>query len=88
MGADAMSTEETSPYDRATILIESAQLMPTEHLLLKAFLDGAVDPELAAGYVLQEASHHPARAIEDALRDFKQEWRRLVHNFSFTFLYY
>lgn len=83
-----MAAEETSAYDRATTLIASALLTPTKHLLLKPFLDEAVDPELAAGYVLQGVSHHPARPKEDVLRGFKSEWQRLVHKCALTFLLY
>jgi hypothetical protein len=58
-------------------LISSANLRPTEHQLLKHFIEGAVDSELAAQYLLSRTSQS-AQHIETCLRNFKQDWRDLV----------
>lgn len=60
-------------------LISLARLEPTEHLLLKQFVEGAVDPERAAQYLLSninKSSHN--QDVETSLRCFKKDWRDLV----------
>ena len=61
----------------ALTAIFSARLTPTEHLLLKDFVEGAVDPGRAARYVLQRIDNSK-RSIEEELRCLKRDWRRLV----------
>lgn len=68
-----MSTTNT-----ALEIISSANLSPTEHLLLKNFINGAVDSELAANYLLSRTIQDSQRDIEISLRDFKNDWRKLV----------
>lgn len=67
--------------------ISSADLEPTEHLLLKHFIEGADDPELAARYLNSRLSQ--SENVAACLRSFKQDWRRLVfkckHNSSLSF---
>ncbi|KAK2823874.1 hypothetical protein FQN49_007532 [Arthroderma sp. PD_2] len=70
---------------RQTVLdvILAARLTPTEHLLLERYLDEAVDPDYAARYLLQRLNDgDPYRGSEAALRDFKQDWKRLVSKFT------
>lgn len=55
--------------------IFSAVLSPTEHLLLEAFIKYAVDPELAAQYLLSRVQQG---SIETSLRSFKRDWRILT----------
>jgi hypothetical protein len=61
-------------------LISSANVSPTEHLLLKHFVENAVDSERAALYLVsrigqgQGADHN----AEVNLSDFKQDWRKLL----------
>jgi hypothetical protein len=59
-------------------LISSANLRPTEHQLLKHFIEGAVDSEFAAQYLLCRTSQSAQHDIEACLRNFKQDWRDLV----------
>jgi hypothetical protein len=59
-------------------VISSANLTPTEHLLLKGFVNGAVDPELAAIYLLSRVDSNEHHDVETKLREFKKNWRRLV----------
>lgn len=64
--------------DSTLHLISSANLTPTEHLLLKGFLTEAVDPEYAARYISQRIENSGDRNVEQALREFKQDWKQLV----------
>lgn len=59
-------------------LIISAKLTPTEHLLLKAFLTEAADPEYAARYISQRIKNSGDRNVEEVLREIKQDWKQLV----------
>ncbi|KKZ68518.1 hypothetical protein EMCG_05802 [[Emmonsia] crescens] len=61
--------------------IRSANLTPTEHLLLSEFVNQAVDTERAARYVLYwiESS---CQTVEEALRSLKHDWKRLVTRFT------
>lgn len=59
-------------------LITSANLTPTEHLLLKGFLTEAVDPEYAAQYISQRIKDGGDRNVEEVLRELKQDWKQLV----------
>lgn len=58
-------------------IIAAADLSPTEHLLLKHFVDGAVDPEHAAEYLITRVKASNGH-VEDAVREFKQQWRGLA----------
>lgn len=58
--------------------VKSAALTPTEHLLLKRFLDKAQDSSCAAIYLLRKVKENPSRSVEANLREFKKDWRRLV----------
>ncbi|EFE38808.1 hypothetical protein TRV_06533 [Trichophyton verrucosum HKI 0517] len=58
--------------------VKSAALTPTEHLLLKRFLDKAQDSSCAAIYLLRKVEENPSRSVEANLREFKKDWRRLV----------
>lgn len=67
-----------SPKLAALELISLARLEPTEHLLLKQFVEGAVDPERAAQYLLSRVDKSPHQDVETCLRCFKKDWRNLV----------
>jgi hypothetical protein len=58
-------------------IISNASLSPTEHLLLKHFVEGAVHPDKAADYLLSRVQASNGQ-VEHSLRQFKQEWRHLV----------
>ena len=58
-------------------IITSADLSPTEHLLLKHFVQGALEPERAADYLVSRIQFSTC-SVEVALREFKQHWRGLV----------
>ncbi|KAJ0413942.1 kinase-like protein [Aspergillus carlsbadensis] len=57
--------------------ISSADFSPTEHLILKHFVESAVDPETAAQYLLSR-SRATTDTAENSLRDFKRQWRQLA----------
>lgn len=59
-------------------LISSARLEPTEHHLLKHFVEGAVDQERAANYLLSSVDKSANQDVETCLRCFKKDWRDLV----------
>ncbi|KFY87516.1 hypothetical protein V498_07143 [Pseudogymnoascus sp. VKM F-4517 (FW-2822)] len=59
-------------------LISSARLDPTEHHLLKHFVEGAVDPDRAARYLLSTVDKSTNQDVETCLRCFKKDWRDLV----------
>lgn len=50
-----------SPKLASLELISLARLEPTEHLLLKQFVEGAVDPERAAQYLLSNINKSPTK---------------------------
>lgn len=71
--------EQTSAdVEAALAAIVSAELSPTEHLLLRSFVDEAVDPSYAAQYILHRLNEHSDVSPEEVLRSFKQDWRRLA----------
>lgn len=59
-------------------IISSASLSPTEHLLLKEFINGAVNSELAANYLLSRIAQDSLLDTEISLRNFKKDWRQLT----------
>lgn len=59
-------------------VISSANLSPTEHLILKHFIEKAVDPDLAAQYLMSRVHRDVEAGVEACLRRFKQDWRKLV----------
>ncbi|KFY30935.1 hypothetical protein V493_01533 [Pseudogymnoascus sp. VKM F-4281 (FW-2241)] len=67
-----------SPKLAALELISSARLEPTEHLLLKHFVEGAVDPDRAAQYLLSSVDKSPNQDVGTYLQCFKKDWRNLV----------
>jgi hypothetical protein len=67
-----------STADTVLEIVSSANLSPTEHLILKNFINDAVDSELAAKYLLSRIVQDSQRDIEISLRDFKKDWRKLV----------
>lgn len=67
--------------DASTLVLEiisAANLSPTEHLLLKHFIEAAVDPELAVNFLKSKLPQ--VGDVEPALRAFKEDCRRLVFN--------
>lgn len=76
--ADGVMEPEANVCKTALDIIRSANLTPTEHLILEKFLDEAVDPSYAARYLLQRLNENPGRDTEAGLRVFKQDWKRLV----------
>lgn len=67
-----------SSVDSALEVVSSASLSPTEHLLLKGFVTGAVDPELAAIYLLSRVGPNTHQDVETNLHELKKDWRKLV----------
>lgn len=59
-------------------VISSMNLFPTEHLILKHFVERAVDPDLAAEYLMLRAHRDVGAGLEACLRSFKQDWRNLA----------
>ncbi|KAJ5094389.1 hypothetical protein N7456_010250 [Penicillium angulare] len=59
-------------------LVSSADLSPQEHIILKYFIERAVDPEFAANYLISRINADPSAGVEICLRSFKEDWRRLV----------
>ncbi|QKX58646.1 uncharacterized protein TRUGW13939_05773 [Talaromyces rugulosus] len=59
-------------------IISSTSLSPTEHLILKNFINEAADSELAANYLLSRIARDTPLDTEISLRDFKKNWRRLA----------
>ncbi|KAL4783788.1 kinase-like domain-containing protein [Aspergillus varians] len=57
--------------------ITATNLSPTEHLLLKHFVEGAVHPATAAEYLLSRVQTSND-SVEDSLRELKQQWRSLA----------
>lgn len=71
-------SQNINVVETALKTITSAQLTPTEHLLLKDFVQSAVDPLRAARHVLQRIENYPGKSSEGALRGLKADWRRLA----------
>ncbi|KAJ5701990.1 hypothetical protein N7488_009538 [Penicillium malachiteum] len=63
-------------------IISSANLSPNEHLLLRDFIQRALDRDFAAKYVLYRIQ--PATGVEVSLRSFKQDWRNLISNSDYA----
>ncbi|RDW84100.1 aminoglycoside phosphotransferase family protein [Aspergillus mulundensis] len=63
--------------ERALEIVTAADLSPTEHLLLKHFVESAVDPQKAGEYVIYRVKTS-ASNVEDTLRVLKGQWRRLA----------
>lgn len=59
-------------------VISSANLTPTEHLLLEHFVEKAVDPDLAAQHLVSRVQQDAGVEVEACLRSFKQDWRKLI----------
>ena len=68
-----MATSSTALED-----ISSANLSPTEHLLLEHFVERAVEPDLAAQYFISRIHGDAGAGVEASLRSFKHDWRNLV----------
>lgn len=70
----------------ALVIISSANLSPTEHLLLKHFIESAIDSDLASQYLIsrlgQAAQYNENTEI--CLRHFKQDWRKLATRREFA----
>lgn len=58
--------------------IVAATLSPTEHKILSAFIEEAVDPRRAAAHILTRIRSAPEGIVEEVLRDFKREWHELA----------
>jgi hypothetical protein len=54
-------------------LVPLTRLEPTEHLILKQFVEGAVDPERAAQYLLSNINKSSHQDVETSLRCFKKD---------------
>jgi hypothetical protein len=59
-------------------VISSTNLSPTEHLILKHFVEKAVDPDLAAQYLMSRVHRDVCAEVEACLRSFMQDWRDLA----------
>lgn len=64
--------------EEALACIASAQLTPTEHLLLKDLVESAVDPNSIAQHILQTVESNRPMMTEVTLRLLKQDWRKLT----------
>ncbi|KAF7589418.1 hypothetical protein BBP40_004322 [Aspergillus hancockii] len=60
--------------------ISSADLSSPEHLILKHFIENAVDPELAAQYLLSRINQ--CEDVEACHHAFKHDWRRLEYKLT------
>lgn len=69
--------------DAALTCIASANLTPTEHLLLKDLIENAVEPNDMATYILQRIAEDPSRRTEQSLRLLKEDWRSLASKRKF-----
>ncbi|TGO40517.1 hypothetical protein BHYA_0036g00500 [Botrytis hyacinthi] len=63
--------------DSVNRAISAADLSPTEHLLLKHFIEEAVEPELAAQF-MKSIIDRDSNDVEENLRQFKKDWRKLA----------
>ncbi|TGO29117.1 hypothetical protein BPAE_0018g00020 [Botrytis paeoniae] len=63
--------------DSVNDAISAADLSPTEHSLLKHFIKEAVEPKLAAQFI-QSIIDRDKNNIENNLRRFKRDWRKLA----------
>ncbi|KAE8151741.1 kinase-like protein [Aspergillus avenaceus] len=63
-------------------IVSSVELSPTEHLLLKNFVEAAVYPEVAAQYLISRARR--SEDVETSLRGFKNDWKRLAKKLTHT----
>ncbi|KAL2867550.1 uncharacterized protein BJX67DRAFT_371892 [Aspergillus lucknowensis] len=61
----------------AVEIITKSELSPTEHLILKHFVESAVDPETAAKYIISR-TQTTRDGVEESLREFKGQWRLLA----------
>lgn len=59
-------------------LIESARLTPAEHMIWRAFLNEAIDPEYAAQYIWQKLNDRGGRPPEEVLGELKLEWKQVL----------
>lgn len=64
--------------EAAVAAIMSAQLTPTEHLLLKDLVANAVDADQIARYILELIEQNSDQSIENVLRSLNRDWRRLA----------
>ncbi|KAF2490044.1 hypothetical protein BU16DRAFT_518730 [Lophium mytilinum] len=64
--------------DAAVAAIMSAQLTPTEHLLLKDLVANAVDADQVARYILGLIEQNSDQSTDNVLRSLKRDWRRLA----------
>lgn len=63
---------------KALAAIKSANLSPTEHLLLSEFINGAVDPNFAAQFVLRLVNKNHDLSVEETLGGLKESIRLLL----------
>lgn len=68
---------DNAVVDKAIIAIKTADLTPTEHLILRDFVKEAYEPSLAARVVLDRISDD-SRPVEETLRILKEDWHELV----------
>jgi hypothetical protein len=73
----ALARSKMTNAELALETITSADLSPTEHLILKHFIESAVDPEAAAQYLLGR-TWDTTDSVGNSLRNFKRQWRRLA----------
>ncbi|KFY11324.1 hypothetical protein V491_07258 [Pseudogymnoascus sp. VKM F-3775] len=68
---------DNAVVDKAIAAIKTADLTPTEHLILRDFVKEAYEPSLAARVVLDRISDD-GRPVEETLRVLKEDWHGLV----------
>ncbi|TEY63386.1 hypothetical protein BOTCAL_0155g00080 [Botryotinia calthae] len=62
--------------DHALEIISASDLSPSKHLLLKYFIEGAVDSDIAANYLTSTLNFNPD--VEPQLIRFLLDWRKLA----------
>lgn len=68
---------DSAIVDKAKAAIETADLTPTEHLILLDFVKEAYEPSLTAWVVLDRIRDGDG-PVEETLRVLKEDWHELV----------
>ena len=72
---------QTSAEEAINVILQ-AELTPIEHNVLVDFVQQAVSPDVAAREILKRVKARSDAAagcsVEEALREFKSDWHRLV----------
>ena len=71
------TTDEASIADAQDAILK-ANITPIQHQILSSFIEKAEKPASAAGEVLRRVRSNADHSVEDVLREFLVDWRRLV----------